>query len=138
MYGSKQTDLHKGYNPFIFLLAAICLVGCLHADMSVNTTKTGIRGTALWGPVKPGPTRLGQSDEAPFRATFIVFAAERKVAKFESDKKGNFEVLLPAGDYTIIPDKSTPIPVPQSQAKSVTVPADGFIEVTLRFDTGMR
>ena len=90
------------------------------------------------GAVKPGPTRVGQSDEAPFRATFIVLVAERQVARFESDKKGEFEVLLPAGDYTIVPDRSAPVPTPQSQTKTVTVPKDGFAVVTLRFDTGMR
>ena len=63
---------------------------------------------------------------------------ERQVAQFKSDKRGNFEVLLPAGNYTIVPDKSTPIPAPQSQTKTVTVPEDGFAVVTLRFDTGMR
>jgi hypothetical protein len=77
-------------------------------------------------------------DEAPFRATFIVLVDERQVAQFKSDKKGNFEVLLPAGNYTIVPDKSTPIPAPQSQTKTVTVPEDGFAVITLRFDTGMR
>jgi len=92
----------------------------------------------LWGPVRPGPVRLGQSDEAPLSASFIVFAADRKVASFRSDKEGHFELLLPAGDYTIVPDASTPIRAPQSQAKSVTVPLDGFAEVTLTFDTGMR
>ncbi len=61
-----------------------------------------------------------------------------KWLEFKSDKKGNFEVRLPAGDYSIVPDRSTPIFAPQRQAKSVTVPADGFVEVTLRFDTGMR
>lgn len=106
--------------------------------MPIRAAETGVRGTVLWGPVKPGPARVGQSDEAPFHATFIVFAAERQVARFKSDKSGKFELLLPAGDYTIVPDKSTPIPAPQSQTKSVTVPADGFAEVTLRFDTGMR
>jgi hypothetical protein len=125
-------------NPFSFLLAMICLAGVLFAAMPVNAADTGVRGTVLLGPVKAGPARMGQSDEAPFSATFIVFAAEREVARFKSDKKGNFEVLLPAGDYTIVPVKSTPIPAPQSQTKPVTVPADGFAEVTLRFDTGMR
>jgi hypothetical protein len=125
-------------NPFPFLLAAICLAGGLFAVMPVNAAETGVRGTVLWGPVKPGPATVGQSDEAPFHATFIVFAADRQVARFKSDKKGNFEVLLPAGDYTIVPDKLTPIPAPQSQTKTVTVPADGFAVVTLRFDTGMR
>lgn len=121
-----------------FLFSAVFLAGGLFAILPAHAAETGIKGTVLWGPVRPGPTSVGQSDEAPFQATFIVLAVERKVAQFKSDKKGNFEVLLPLGDYTIVPDKSTPIPAPQSQKKSVTVPADGFIEVTLRFDTGMR
>ena len=128
----------RTHNPFLFLLVAICLAGGLFAMMPVNAAETGVRGTVLWGPVKPGPARVGQSDEAPFGATFIVLAGECQVAQFKSDKKGNFEVLLPAGEYTIVPDKSTPIPAPQSQTKTVTVPADGFAVVTLRFDTGMR
>ena len=128
----------RTHKPFSFMLVAICLAVGLFAVMPVNAAETGLRGTVLWGPVRPGPTRLGQSDEAPLRATFLVLAAEREVARFESDKKGYFEVLLPAGDYTIVPNKGTPIPAPQSQAKSVSVPVDGFAEVTLRFDTGMR
>jgi len=141
MNGSKRARLRqrcKACNLIPFLLAAICLVGCPHADMTVNAAETGIRGTALWGPVKPGPSRLGQSDEAPLRATFLVHSAGRKVTQFKSDAKGNFEVLLPAGDYVIVPDKATPMPAPENQKKSVTVPADGFAVVTLRFDTGMR
>jgi hypothetical protein len=128
----------RTHNPFLFLLTAICLVSGLFTVMPVSAAETGVRGTVLSGPVKPGPARVGQSDEAPFSATFIVLAAEREVARFKSDKKGHFEVALPAGDYVIVPDNSTPIPAPQSQAKSVIVPEDGFAEVTLRFDTGMR
>ena len=138
---SKHTHLRKGHkacNPITFLLVGICLAGGLNADMPVDVAEIGIRGTALWGPVKPGPSRLGQSDEAPLSATFIVLVDERQVAQFKSDKKGDFEVLLPAGDYTIVPDKSTPIPAPQSQKKTVTVPEDGFAVVTFRFDTGMK
>ncbi len=127
--------IHKA---FPFLLAAICLAGGLASAMPVRAAETGVRGTALWGPVRPGPTRIGQSDEAPFSATFIVLAAQSEVARFRSDNKGNFEVLLPAGEYVIIPDRRTPIPNPQAQRTTVTVPADGFVEVTLRIDTGMR
>ncbi len=118
----------------LFIFVALFLV---QIAMPVNATETGVRGTVLWGPVRPGPERLGQSDEAPFSAKFLVLAAGQEVTRFKSDKKGNFEVLLPAGDYTIVPDKSTPIPGPQRQKKRVSVPVDGFIEVTLRFDTGM-
>lgn len=126
------------HSQFRLLLAAICIVGGLFFTMQAKATETGVRGTVLWGPVKPGPTRVGQSDEAPFSSTFVVLAGDCQVAQFKSDKTGNFEVLLPAGDYTIVPDKATPIPAAQSQAKKVTVPKDGFAVVTLRFDTGMR
>ena len=81
--------------------------------------------------------REGESKEAPLHASFLVLNSERKVA-FESDDKDYFEVLLPAGEYTIVPDNSTPIPFPGRQKKTVTVPEDGFAVVTLRFDTGMR
>ena len=128
----------RTHNPFPFLRAVVCLAVGLLAMMPVSAAETGVRGAVLWGPVKPGPVRVGQSDEAPLSAMFIVFAGECQVARFKSDKKGKFKVMLPAGDYTIVPGKSTPIPAPQSQTKTVTVPAVGFAVVTLRFDTGMR
>jgi hypothetical protein len=125
-----------GHAPL--LLAAICLFGGLQATLPVNAAETGIRGTVMWGPVHGGPVRVGQSEEAPLSASFLVFGSETKVASFESDDKGHFEITLPAGEYTIVPDKSTPMPFPRQQKKTVTVPEDGFAEVTLRFDTGMR
>jgi len=106
--------------------------------LPVNAGKTGIRGTALRGPVKPGPVRPGQCDEEPFRAAFRVLDSEHEVARFESDGEGEFEVLLAAGVYSIVPDESTPVPYPWSQTKTVTVPEDGFAVVTLSFDTGLR
>ena len=120
------------------LLTAICLVGCLQATTPAYAVETGIRGTVLWGPVKPGPTKYGQNDEAPLRASFTVFDADNKVTEFESDRIGRFEVSLPPGNYTIVPDKSTPVPFPESQKTQVTVPADGFAVVTIRLDTGMK
>jgi hypothetical protein len=119
-------------------LATICLVGCVDANGPVSPPESGIRGTALRGPVTPGPSRLGQGGEAPLQATFLVRRAGREVTQFKSDANGDFEVLLPAGVYVIVPDRSTPMPAPQNQKKSVTVPADDFAVVTLRFDTGMR
>ena len=85
------------------LLAAICVVGCLNAAEPADGGDTGIKGTVLWGPVKPGPEIVGQDDEAPLSATFTVQAAEQKVAYFRSDRNGHFEVSLPPGDYTIVP-----------------------------------
>ena len=117
----------------LFLLA-----GSLVFAMPLSAAETGIRGTALWGPVKPGPSRPGRGDEAPLKATFHVRQDGNEVAQFRSGKAGRFEVMLPPGEYVIVPDRSTPIPMPESQWTSVTVPEDGFADVTLRLDTGMR
>ena len=54
------------------------------------------------------------------------------------DENGYFEVLLAPGEYTIVPDKKAPILSPTRQTKRVSVPDDGFADVVLRFDTGMR
>ncbi len=71
------------HNAFPCLLAAVCLASGLFAAMPARAAETGVRGTVLRGPVKPGPTRDGQSDEAPFGATFIVYVAEREVARVQ-------------------------------------------------------
>jgi hypothetical protein len=132
-HAGERTDNHVS-----MLFPAFCTALMLLVTLPVSAEETGIRGVALWGPVEPGPASPGTSDEAPLCATFFVFAAVRRMAKFKSDNQGKFEVRLPAGDYSIVPDKSTPMPAPQDQGKAVTVPVDGFAEVTLRFDTGMR
>ncbi len=106
---------------------------------AIGANATGITGQVLWGPIVPGPEAPGQVNEAPFSAFFSVLdAADNAVARFESDDDGNFTVLLAPGEYTIVPDASTPMPNPEQQRKSVTVPASGFAEVVLRFDTGIR
>jgi hypothetical protein len=123
----------------LLLLATILSAAPLHADTPVNADETGIKGTVLMGPVRPGPVMAGQSDEAPFRASFHVLDVDNKsVTRFESDENGCFTVLLPPGEYTIVPDASAPFPHTRRQRKTVTVPEDGYADVVLRFDTGMR
>jgi hypothetical protein len=60
------------------------------------------------------------------------------VAEFESDGSGRFEVALPPGEYTIVPGKKTPIPMAEKQTTRVIVPEDGFAEITIRLETGMK
>jgi len=121
------------------ILAANFLLGSVHATTPVTEIETGIKGQVLMGPIVPGPTAVGESDEAPFRALFHVFDVEKElVTRFKSDENGYFAVLLPPGEYTIILDKSTRFPNPRRQRKTVTVPENGFADVILRYDTGMR
>jgi hypothetical protein len=110
--------------------------------MQVNTpahaVDTGIEGTVYWGPVKGGPSVLGQADDAPLRASFAVHEDGKKVATFQSDYAGRFKLVLPPGVYTLIPDANIPIPNPTKQTTRVTVPDDGFVTITIRLDTGMK
>ena len=137
-----KTPRHPGgriSSYVLLLLATILSVGPAHANTPVSADETVIKGTVLMGPVRPGPAMAGQSDEAPFRALFHVLDVDDKaVAQVESDENGHFTVLLPPGEYTIVPDASAPFPHVRRQRKTVTVPEDGFADVILRFDTGMR
>ena len=137
MRQTQDAHLHA-HRRFSALLMVVCVLlsGC--ASAPAHASETGIRGKVLWGPVLPGPTRPGQSDEAPLSASFTVYGADQAVARFRSDDEGNFEVSLPVGDYTIVPNKDTPIPYPGKQKTKVTVPDDGYALVTIRLDTGMK
>jgi hypothetical protein len=106
---------------------------------AVSAGATGITGQVLMGPIVPGPEVPGQINEAPFSALFSVLNSQNNVvASFKSDDNGNFTVLLSPGEYTIIPDASAPILFPEQQTKLVIVPEDGFADVILMFDTGIR
>ena len=100
--------------------------------------ENGIMGIVLRGPINPGPEIQGEINEAPFPALFHVLNSDQVVAHFESDDNGNFRVVLLPGDYTIVADASAPILRPEQQPKLVTVPVNGFADVTLEFDTGIR
>ena len=73
-------------------------------------TGTGLGGIVLMGPVTPGPVTAGRDDEAPFRAWFSVVGDDGKAARFESGDDGRFEIALPPGTYTVVPEASAPIP----------------------------
>ena len=100
---------------------------------------TGIRGQVIRGPINPGPEIEGVINEEPFSASFSVLDSENNiVARFESDENGSFEVALVPGEYTVVPGPSAPILFPEQQTKTVSAPEDGFAEVLLEFDTGIR
>jgi hypothetical protein len=106
---------------------------------AVVAVGTGIRGQVIRGPINPGPDIVGISNEEPFSASFSVLdSANNTVARFASDEDGFFEVALSPGEYTVVADPSAPILFPEQQTIAVTVPEDGFADVVLEFDTGIR
>ena len=124
---------------FLLVLATLSWLDPVYADTPESATETGIKGRVVMAPAHPGPAIEGQSNEAPFRGSFQVLDVnDTSVTQFESDENGHFAVVLPPGKYTIVPDASVPNPIMRRQRRTVTVPEDGFAEVVLKFDTGMR
>jgi hypothetical protein len=59
-------------------------------------------------------------------------------SKFKTDVNGMFEIVLQSGEYTVVPDASAPILFPEQHTRALIVPEDGFADVVLGFDTGIR
>ena len=100
-------------------------------------SSTGLSGTVLRGPTQP-VCAANQSCDAPFSSGFTVLKIGTIVASFRSDAQGHYEIGLPAGAYTIVPDADAPIMAPRSQSKDVTVGSAGMTVLDLHFDTGIR
>ena len=94
-------------------------------------------GTVYRGPVAP-VCAFNQPCEAPFKAGFTVQRGTTRVATFQSDDQGHYEVRVSPGTYTVVPDAGAPIITPTSQGREVTVAANGLTMVDLHFDTGIR
>ena len=104
------------------------------------TTQTGLKGHMMIAAPCPGPTLDDKPcPDQPLRASFEVLDSKNKVvARFQSDAEGRFEIALPPGTYTLIPEAGAPLFNPRSQPQRVTVQTDAMTDVTLRFDSGMR
>ena len=123
------------------MAAALLLVICFGIGMNAfadNSGEGGIRGMVLMGAMKPGPASPGDRVNAPASVVFSVRQDKSHVTTFRSGKDGRFEVSLPPGDYVVVPHKNTPIPFPEKQSTPVTVPVDGYAEITIHLETGMK
>ncbi len=140
-----QTD-HSLILPLILVVSCavspIYSAGASAAEMAQDSAQeqtSGIKGKVFRGPVRPGPQTETEPDELPFRALFHVRDTEgNEVGRFESNDDGEFEIVLAPGDYLIVPDETAPLMAPTNQAHKVEVREGEVVEVTLRFDTGIR
>ena len=120
-----------GFGPLPLVLAAL---SCGSPSAPSNT---GLTGTVYRGPVTPVCT-VSQPCDAAFAASFTVQRGSTRVATFQSDQQGHYEVRLSPGNYIIVPDDNAPIMSPKSQTRDVTVGQSGLTALDLHFDTGIR
>ncbi|PZR75111.1 MAG: hypothetical protein DLM73_06090 [Chthoniobacterales bacterium] len=71
---------------------------------------SGIEGTVLVSPSRPGPVTKDGPSVAPVGNTqFVVKAGDATVATFTTDGEGRFQVALPPGHYIVLREGAGPI-----------------------------
>jgi hypothetical protein len=98
---------------------------------------SGIEGTILVSPSRPGPIRKDGPSVAPARnLQFVVKAGDATVKTFTTDGEGRFQVALPPGHY-IIQREGAPPRIGRWRFEADVV-AGQMTRVNWTADSGMR
>ena len=90
---------------FLIVAATVIALFCMTAVAETPSPGTsGIEGTVLVSPSRPGPIRKDEEPTvAPVRnAQFVVKAGDATVKTFTTDGEGRFQLALPPGHYVIV------------------------------------
>lgn len=104
---------------------------------STTMAQEGIEGTVTIGPIQP-VSRPGEINSTPYVATFVIraLADNRIVATVTSAADGTFRVSLPAGEYVVESQQTSPYPFAKPQ--QVTVNPGGYTVIMVAYDSGIR
>jgi hypothetical protein len=100
---------------------------------------TGLEGVVTLGPT--APTCLpGMTCADPLAASVVVEdSSGNQVAQFTSGADGHFRVDLDPGTYTLVPQRLNPgTNYPKAIRSTATVPAAGYAQVEVGYDTLIR
>jgi hypothetical protein len=105
-------------------------------------TESGIEGQSLISPTRPGPVRIdAPPDIVPYPTTVAIISAAtgREVTRLQTGSDGRFRVVLPPGEYRLIPapDQRGRM-LPRAGEVTVRVVAGQFAHAEIHFDSGMR
>jgi len=120
-------------------LAGVCLalLACGASELLGPDAPQGIDGLVLIGPQCPVQSERVYCPDLPYQADIDVrTAAGVLVTQVRSGEDGRFRVGLRPGDYVLEPESGKPFPVAQPQ--DVTVDQGQYVEVVVRYDTGIR
>jgi len=88
-------------------LMTLCSMTAAAATPAPGTS--GIEGTIVVSPIRPGPIRKDdETSVAPVRnEQFAITAGDATVKTFTTDGEGRFQVALPPGHYVIVKEGAT-------------------------------
>jgi hypothetical protein len=89
------------------LIALVCMTAVAETPAP---NASGIEGTIVVSPTRPGPIRKDEElSVAPVsNAQFVVKAGDATVKTFTTDAEGRFQVGLPPGHYVILREGAAP------------------------------
>ena len=115
----------------------IALLSMTAAAETPPPSTSGIEGTILVSPSRPGPITKDGPSVAPARdVQFVVKAGEATVKTFTTDGEGRFQVALPPGHY-IIQREGPSLRIGQWRFEADVV-AGEMTKVNWTADSGMR
>jgi hypothetical protein len=121
---------------FPILAIAVLLASCEGSSSgeAPSPVRSGIHGTVTAGPQCPVVQEASPCPDAPWEGSVHITGdgVDIEVATYEP---GRFRVALDAGTYEVTPVVAGPGSV---RPVSVQVPGQGFVEVVLTVDTGIR
>ena len=121
----------------LLTLALVCSGNCSDGKHSGGTS--GIKGKVVLTGTCPGPQRIGEScPPRPYEGKLAIRRAsdQQIVATANSDKSGDFKVVLPPGKYIITQPETTRYPLIHSP--EIVVEKNKFTTVQIQGDLGMR
>ncbi|HWY85950.1 MAG TPA: hypothetical protein VNX28_04455 [Gemmataceae bacterium] len=102
---------------------------------------SGISGVALAGPISP-LAHPGIPNDAPLAGAIITIQPANggpEIIRVRADLFGRFKIALAPGTYLIVPLPPNPTAHwPRGMTETVVVKADGFTDVVVNYDTGIR
>jgi hypothetical protein len=125
------------------LLAAIALcwlaVACEGAPTATARADTGIRGTVILGPTCAVEQETQSPCLTPLAAVLVVRSKDgsTEVGRVTSSADGRFELVLPPGEYVILPEPGEN-GFPVAQPQDITVRAGEFTDLEINYDSGIR
>lgn len=123
-----------------WVIMVIAVVLAATACQSSEPLNSGIKGTAVLGPINPVET-IGEANDAPYAGAVIVVknvSGSKEIARTKTAEDGTFTIALPEGSYSVEGLSAEGTMLPFAKPFEVQVEKDKYTDITVSFDTGIR
>jgi hypothetical protein len=119
------------------IVAVALLASCGGGSADGPPAVSGIRGTVTLGPQCAVVQAGSPCPDAPWNGSIRVTGEDGTRLEAPTFDGGRFRIAVPPGTYVIAPVVAGSGP-PTAIPRTVEVPAEGYVEVALTVDTGIR